>query len=185
VNPQGSTLEDEARAWAQENPEQAPPPPASPATPAPGAAPASSSPPVQPAAPVAQASASDDDDDEQPVSPEEAAEFAVALLDIVLTNFVSERLEFKPKQHAKLVKLGTPLARKYMPDVSDVASPEIAFAVGLAAICAKNYLTTPDPATAHGSPAGGTEGTGGSSGGPVGTTPANVDGKNVNAEVLQ
>ncbi len=181
--PRAQGLEDEARAWAADNAEDLPPAagPAAPSSPPPNPNEPGSS--ATPAASSSSSSADDEDDDEKPVSPEEAAAFFVGLIDIGLSNFVSERLAFKPKQEAKLVKLAVPLAKKYLPDTSDLVSPELAFGIGLAAICLKNYTSSPEPDQAPASPPGGSENPAGSSGGP--STEASVDGRSVHAEVLQ
>lgn len=183
--PTSPGMDAEAAAWRVENADDLPP-----SSPPPGPARAPNSPPpgaAQPPASLGAASKTDDDDDDdQPVTPEEAAEFAVTLIGICLTNLVSERLEFKPKQEKKLVRLAVPLAKKYLPETSDVVSPEVAFAVGLAVICGKNYLTSsPEPASEPASPPGGSENANGKSGGPSVTTPADIDGRKVEGQVLQ
>lgn len=181
--PRAQSLEDEARAWAADHADEPQPAPAAPSSSAPNPNEPGSS--ATPAASSSSSSSSADneDDDEKPVTPEEAAAFFVGLIDIGLSNFVSERLAFKPKQEAKLVRLAVPLARKYLPDTADLVSPEVAFGVGLAAICLKNYTSSPEPDSAPASPPGGSEQAGRSSGGP--STEASVDGRSVHAEVLQ
>lgn len=173
-----SPLDEAAAKWAAEHPDEAPPAP-QPSADAPGsrAEPATSTPPQN------------EPHEEQPTDPsehalpmEEIAGFGVALIDAGLQNFVSPRCAFKPEQRAELGDLGAKVLRKWLPSIEGAVEPEYAFAGSVALFAYLNYKSSEPTQKTSASPAGGG---GGDHGGSGVSTEANVDGRSVNAQVLQ
>lgn len=180
------SLEAAAAKWSEAHPDEAPPAPTPPPT-----APGSHAEPVaEPSSsPAGSASSTSQPEPEPAAEPsptalpmEEIAAFGVGLIDAGLQNFVSPRCAFKPEQRAELAELGAAVLRKWLPSLEGAVEPEYAFAGSVALFAYVNYQSSAPPKKAPASPPGGG---GGSGGGVGGSTSASVDGRPVNAEVLQ
>lgn len=182
-----SELADEASAWAAENGES---PAADESSSGPGAEARSPQQTEEPPAaqPVSSSSSErktddqvEDDDDVELLEPEEVAELAITLLDIGMTNYFGEHMALKPQQQQRLQRVGTKVAKKWMPEVEGAVEPEYVLAAALLMTYVPKYMAGPGPKPAT------TASGGGSSAGsppPTTTTSATVDGRNVTAEVI-
>lgn len=182
--PSAHGMAEEARAWAEENGEVSPTP--EPAASSSSAAAASSA----PAAPATEA----EDDAEESKPSQGATELAAQLaafgwgvLDVFVPKWFGQRMKLEPAEMSKLVEVTTPVIAKRLPtDVSGEISDEELLLSTAAFVYAPKFLSPEPKRDERVPPAGGdAKDSNGSSGGPSVKTEAHVDGRPVQAQVLQ